>query len=85
MRLAGVGAFRVAPSGDVLAIPAPDAPFSLVQDAYRRTVLPQALQFFGQEVIHASAVVANGMVYINSGYVSLIGRPGNVLLAFGVD
>jgi polyvinyl alcohol dehydrogenase (cytochrome) len=31
------------------------------------------------------AVVANGMVYINSGYVSLIGRPGNVLLAFGVD
>jgi len=31
------------------------------------------------------AVVANGMVYVNSGYVSLIGRPGNVLLAFGVD
>ena len=25
------------------------------------------------------------MVYVNSGYVSLIGRPGNVLLAFGVD
>ncbi|HEY4214733.1 MAG TPA: PQQ-binding-like beta-propeller repeat protein [Steroidobacteraceae bacterium] len=31
------------------------------------------------------AVVANGMVYFNSGYVSIIGRPGNVLLAFGVD
>ncbi len=31
------------------------------------------------------AAVANGMVFINSGYVSLIGRPGNVLLAFGVD
>ena len=31
------------------------------------------------------AVVAGGMVYVNSGYVSLIGRPGNVLLAFGVD
>ncbi|HEU4616741.1 MAG TPA: PQQ-binding-like beta-propeller repeat protein [Gammaproteobacteria bacterium] len=30
------------------------------------------------------AVVADGMVYVNSGYVSLIGRPGNVLLAFGV-
>jgi len=25
------------------------------------------------------------MVYINSGYVSLIGRPGNVLLAFGAE
>jgi len=31
------------------------------------------------------AVVSGGMVYVNSGYVSLIGRPGNVLLAFGVD
>jgi polyvinyl alcohol dehydrogenase (cytochrome) len=31
------------------------------------------------------AVVADGMLYINSGYVSLIGRPGNVLLAFGID
>ena len=31
------------------------------------------------------AVVADGMVYINSGYVSLFGRPGNALLAFGVD
>jgi polyvinyl alcohol dehydrogenase (cytochrome) len=31
------------------------------------------------------AVVAGGMVYVNSGYVSLWGRPGNVLLAFGVD
>lgn len=30
-------------------------------------------------------VVAGGMVYVSSGYVSLIGRPGNVLLAFGVD
>ena len=31
------------------------------------------------------AVVAGGMLYVTSGYVSLIGRPGNVLLAFGVD
>jgi polyvinyl alcohol dehydrogenase (cytochrome) len=30
-------------------------------------------------------VVADGMLYVTSGYVSLIGRPGNVLLAFGVD
>jgi polyvinyl alcohol dehydrogenase (cytochrome) len=30
-------------------------------------------------------VVSGGMVFVNSGYVSLIGRPGNVLLAFGVD
>jgi polyvinyl alcohol dehydrogenase (cytochrome) len=31
------------------------------------------------------AVVSSGMLYISSGYVSLIGRPGNVLLAFGLD
>jgi polyvinyl alcohol dehydrogenase (cytochrome) len=31
------------------------------------------------------AVVVDGMLYISSGYVSLTGRPGNVLLAFGVD
>ena len=30
-------------------------------------------------------IVADGMVYVTSGYVSLIGRPGNVLLAFDVD
>jgi polyvinyl alcohol dehydrogenase (cytochrome) len=29
--------------------------------------------------------VAGGMVYVNSGYGSLGGRPGNVLLAFGVE
>ena len=33
----------------------------------------------------AGAVVEDGMLYITSGYVSLIGRPGNVLLAFGVQ
>jgi len=30
-------------------------------------------------------IVAGGMLFVNSGYVSLVGRPGNVLLAFGVD
>jgi polyvinyl alcohol dehydrogenase (cytochrome) len=31
------------------------------------------------------AVVSGGMVYVNSGYVSIIGRPGNVLLAFAAE
>jgi polyvinyl alcohol dehydrogenase (cytochrome) len=30
-------------------------------------------------------IVAGGMVFASSGYVSLIGRPGNVLLAFSVE
>ncbi len=31
------------------------------------------------------AIVVGGMLYLNSGYVSLIGRPGNVLLAFSIE
>jgi len=30
-------------------------------------------------------VVAGGMVYVTSGYGGFVGRPGNVLLAFGVQ
>jgi polyvinyl alcohol dehydrogenase (cytochrome) len=30
-------------------------------------------------------VVAGGMLFVNSGYGGLVGRPGNVLLAFGVE
>jgi hypothetical protein len=61
--LPGIGSYRVEPDGAVLAVPEPTASYSLVLDAYRRTVLPQALQFFGREVLHASAVVGpNGVV-----------------------
>jgi polyvinyl alcohol dehydrogenase (cytochrome) len=31
------------------------------------------------------AVVVGGMLYVNSGYGGLVGQPGNVLLAFGLD
>lgn len=31
------------------------------------------------------AIVAGGMVYFNSGYGGILNRPGNVLLAFGLD
>jgi polyvinyl alcohol dehydrogenase (cytochrome) len=31
------------------------------------------------------AVVAGGMLYVNSGYAFFGGMPGNVLLAFSVD
>src|SRR5688572_25587941 len=30
-------------------------------------------------------IVVGGMLYVNSGYGGLIGNPGNVLLAFGLD
>jgi polyvinyl alcohol dehydrogenase (cytochrome) len=31
------------------------------------------------------AVVVDGMLYFNAGYGGLVGKPGNVLLAFGLD
>ena len=39
----------------------------------------------GASISGPGPVVAGGMVYINSGYGALGGRPGNVLLAFGVQ
>ena len=39
----------------------------------------------GASMIGPGPVVANGMVFANSGYGGFGGRPGNVLLAFGVD
>jgi len=80
VRLNGIGTFRVDPSGGVLAVPDPETPFSLVVDAYRRTVLPQALQFFGREVLHASAVIAGDRVVGFSAY----SKTGKSTLAFAL-
>jgi polyvinyl alcohol dehydrogenase (cytochrome) len=39
----------------------------------------------GASINGPGPIVAGGMVYINSGYGALGGRPGNVLLAFGIQ
>jgi polyvinyl alcohol dehydrogenase (cytochrome) len=39
----------------------------------------------GASINQAGPTVADGMVYVSSGYGSLGGRPGNVLLAFGTE
>jgi len=39
----------------------------------------------GASINGGGAAVANGMLFVNSGYGALGGRPGNVLLAFGVE
>jgi hypothetical protein len=80
VQLPGIGAFRVSPDGNVLAVPDDSAPHSLVLDAYRRTVLPQALQFFGHEVLHASAVVTEGGVVGFCAY----SKTGKSTLAFAL-
>lgn len=39
----------------------------------------------GGSIDAAGAIVAGGMLYFNSGYGGIVGTPGNVLLAFGID
>jgi hypothetical protein len=57
MHLPGLASFRFSSRGDeIAATVASTAREELVLDAYRRRVLPMALQVCGREVMHASAV-----------------------------
>lgn len=59
MQVPGVGTFRFDSRAEaIVAKPERSAPRELVVDAYRRLVLPNALQALGHEVLHASAVLA---------------------------
>jgi hypothetical protein len=58
LHLPGLATFRFTDSDEVTAIAAGTVEPERIQDAYRRTVLPLALQVFGLEVLHASAVVS---------------------------
>jgi polyvinyl alcohol dehydrogenase (cytochrome) len=54
-------------------------------DTNREFETVNAVRASGGAIDGPGPVVAGGMVFVNSGYISLVGRPGNVLLAFGVD
>jgi hypothetical protein len=57
MTVLGVGSFVFGePSEPIVCYPDSAATDELVADAYRRTVLPLALQALGSEILHASAV-----------------------------
>jgi hypothetical protein len=34
---------------------------------------------------NGGATVAGGMLFVNSGYGRIVGEPGNVLLAYGIE
>jgi hypothetical protein len=58
MELPEVGTFWFGSKhAGIVAAPEPAVPRELVFDAYRRLVLPNALQALGREVLHASAVL----------------------------
>jgi polyvinyl alcohol dehydrogenase (cytochrome) len=54
-------------------------------DSNRDFTTVNAVPAKGASMIGPGAVVAGGMVYVNSGYGAFGGRPGNVLLAFGPE
>jgi hypothetical protein len=57
MTVLGVGSFVFGERTDaIVCYPDDHASDDLVEDAYRRTVLPLALQALGSEILHASAV-----------------------------
>lgn len=64
MDFPGVGIFRFDPeSCEVTAFALPEVDLELIRDTYYRAALPHALNFFGHEVLHASAVrTARGVV-----------------------
>jgi len=52
-------------------------------DTNREFVTVNGVKANGASMDGPGAVVAGGMLFVNSGYGGLVGRPGNVLLAFG--
>jgi len=54
-------------------------------DANRDYVTVNGVKANGASMDGPGPIVANGMLYVNAGYGGLVGRPGNVLLAFALE
>ena len=80
IHLPGLASFRFSTRGDeVGATLAKSVREEIVLDAYRRKVLPMALQVRGREVLHASAVLSPAGVVVLSG----LSESGKSTIAFG--
>jgi hypothetical protein len=82
MRLPGVASFHFRADSDVVgAFPEDRAAESLVEDAFRRAVLPMALQVLGREVLHASGVrTPRGIVALCA-----VAETGKSTVAYGLS
>jgi hypothetical protein len=81
MELPGVGSFRFGDGASVTAFPLAGIGNGTVEDAFRRIVLPMALQARGQEVLHASAVAGPGGVVA----VCAVSGTGKTTLAYALS
>jgi polyvinyl alcohol dehydrogenase (cytochrome) len=78
-------AFSVSMDGGIRAHAADDGTVVWTFDTNREFTTVNGVKANGGAIDGPGVVVEDGMVFVNSGYVSLVGRPGNVLLAFGVE
>ncbi len=76
--------FSGSSDGGLRAYAAQDGALLWQFDTNRTFATVNGAQAHGGAMDGPGAVVVDGMLYVSSGYVSLIGRPGNVLLAFGI-
>ena len=82
LHLPGLATFTFSPCGDEIAADVPShVREELVVDAYRRKVLPMALQVCGREVLHASAIRSSAGVHALCG----ISETGKSTLAYGLN
>jgi len=72
-------------SGHIRAFATEDGQILWDFDTVRSYTTVNGIPANGGSLDGAGPVVANGMVFINSGYPRFGGMPGNVLLAFSVD
>lgn len=71
--------------GGIRAYSAKDGSILWLFDTNREFTTVNGVRARGGSMDGPGPVVVGGMVYVNSGYGGLIGNPGNVLLAFGID
>jgi polyvinyl alcohol dehydrogenase (cytochrome) len=77
--------FSGAHDGGMRAYSAKDGSILWLFDANRAFDTVNGVKGNGASFDGPGPIVLDGMLYFNSGYGGLVGRPGNVLLAFGLD
>jgi polyvinyl alcohol dehydrogenase (cytochrome) len=77
--------FSGAHDGGLRAYSTADGRILWTFDANREFQTVNGVKANGASMDGPGAVVAGGMLFVNAGYGGLVGRPGNVLLAFGLE
>jgi polyvinyl alcohol dehydrogenase (cytochrome) len=75
----------VSSDGGVRAYSAEDGRVLWTYDTNRDFPTVNGVTAAGGGIDGSAVIVSGGMIYVNSGFGGIVGRPGNVLLAFGVE